>query len=183
MGVDVDDPLPPENWAGTGSPALDLDGLYRRERLRLARFFTRRGGAEDVADLVQEAFRRLIGACRPQESVIESPEAYLNRIAGNLLRERARSAEGRAQADRRPYEDASVISLDPHRQLEARDTVARIEAALATLKPRTREIFLMHRLDGLSYAQIASIEGLSVKGVEKQMAKALFALRRRVDRR
>ena len=38
-------------------------------------------------------------------------------------------------------------------------------------------IFLLHRLDHLTYAEIGDVVGMSEKGVKKQMAKALFDLR------
>jgi len=58
----------------------------------------------------------------------------------------------------------------------------RVEAAVLRLRPRTREIFMAHRVEGLSYAEIAQRTGLSVKGVEKQMSKAIAALDRMLER-
>ena len=49
----------------------------------------------------------------------------------------------------------------------------RIEQAIGTLKPITQQIFLAHRLDGYSYAEIAELTGLSVKAVEKHMSRAI----------
>ena len=56
--------------------------------------------------------------------------------------------------------------------------MARLEQAVARLKPLTREIFLAQRVDGYTYPEIAKETGLSVKGVEKQMSKAIKQLRR-----
>jgi RNA polymerase sigma-70 factor (ECF subfamily) len=50
------------------------------------------------------------------------------------------------------------------------------------MKPKTREIFLAHRIHGFTYAQIAERTGLSVKGVEKQMSKAIAKIDRLLDR-
>lgn len=58
----------------------------------------------------------------------------------------------------------------------------RLEAIMLKLKPRTRAIFIAHRIDGLSYAEIAERTGLSVKGVEKQMSKAIAHIDRMLDR-
>jgi DNA-directed RNA polymerase specialized sigma24 family protein len=41
---------------------------------------------------------------------------------------------------------------------------------------------LLHRVEHLTYAQIAAETGMSVKGVKKQMAKALLQLRTEIDR-
>ena len=59
-----------------------------------------------------------------------------------------------------------------------RDELARVERAISKLTPRTRDIFLMHRFEGLSYEEIGAEMGMTAKGVEKQMAKALIAIRR-----
>jgi RNA polymerase sigma factor (sigma-70 family) len=67
------------------------------------------------------------------------------------------------------------------RRLEARDSLARIEAAMHRMKPKTREIFMAHRLDGLTYCEIAERTGMSVSGVEKQMAKAIAQIMRFAD--
>jgi RNA polymerase sigma-70 factor (ECF subfamily) len=60
--------------------------------------------------------------------------------------------------------------------------LTRLEAAMLKLRPKTREIFMAHRVHGLSYAEIAERTGLSVKGVEKQMSKAIAHIDRMLDR-
>ena len=54
---------------------------------------------------------------------------------------------------------------------------ARLWKAIDSMPPRRREIFLMSRRDGLTYAAIADELGLSVKTVENQIAKATASLR------
>ncbi|HEX7711746.1 MAG TPA: sigma-70 region 4 domain-containing protein [Sphingomonadaceae bacterium] len=53
------------------------------------------------------------------------------------------------------------------------ELLARIEAALLTLPRRRREIFLAVRLDGTSYAGLAERTGLSVREVEREVARAI----------
>lgn len=180
MHLRLGDPLPPEDWATGG---IDIDRLYRAQAPRLRRFFARRVAHDDVLDLVQESFRRLIGIATAHRGRIDSPEAYLQQVAGNILRDMAKSAAEKAEQSRSAYEEAVIVGPDPLPLLEDRDLLVRIDEALAKLKPKTREIFMMHRLDGLSYAEIADRKGMSVKGVEYQLAKALDELRRRVGRR
>jgi RNA polymerase sigma factor (sigma-70 family) len=173
--------LPPEDWAALREE-IDVDALYRSQGPRLSRFFARRVASTEVHDLVHEVFRRLIGATSSAVSV-RQPEAYLHRVATNLLRDRGRSPSYRLENQPVPLDEDLIAGPDPHLELERRDSIARIDAALATVKPKTREIFMLHRLDGLSYAEIATIKGMSVKGVEKQIAKALTTIRRRLDSR
>jgi RNA polymerase sigma-70 factor (ECF subfamily) len=55
------------------------------------------------------------------------------------------------------------------------------ERAFAAMPRKQREIFLAHRLDGLSYSEIAERTGLTVRQVERQMANALYKLCKQMD--
>jgi len=182
MVLSIDDPLPPLDWAGHEVPETDFAALYRSESPRLARFFSRRVAPHEVVDMVHETFRKLLGVANAQSVVFDNPQAYLTRVADNLVRDRARSLAQRARDAAEPLDESRISGLDPLQTLEHRDMLKRIEAIVATLKPKTREIFLLHRADGHSYAEIADHMGMSVKGVEKQMTKALSHIRRRMDR-
>jgi len=56
-----------------------------------------------------------------------------------------------------------------------------MERAMLSLPRTTREVFLAHRLDGSSYTEIARATGLSIRQVERHMAKALLRLSRFMD--
>ena len=170
-----DDPLPPEDRPAT---AIALDDLYRAQAARLRRFFARRSDSQDANDLVQESFARLAKADSMSSKPIEHPEAYLNQIAANLLRNRAKSALQRSLARQVPIDDVPLAGSDMVAALEARDTLNRLQQALMRLSPKTREIFLAHRVDGLSYKEIANRMGLRLKSVEWHMSKAIAFLDR-----
>jgi RNA polymerase sigma-70 factor (ECF subfamily) len=112
---------------------------------------------------------------------IEQPEAFLRHVSINLLRDwgRAKALRERSQPT---LELASEEQFDQVAALESRDTLRRLEHAMSKLKPRTREIFLAHRIHGFTYAEIADRTGLSIKGVEKQMSKAIAKIDRLLDR-
>lgn len=171
------DPLPPDDRAPPSRPAA-LDALYREHASRLLRFFSRRTGKDDAYDLVHETFARFAGRRNAAAAVVERPEAYLSTVATNLLRDRAKVAARQALEHHGLVDAMGVASPDPHRLLEDRDALARLEVAVARLRPRRRRIFLLHRVEQLTYADIANEVGMSVKGVKKQMAKAFFELRR-----
>jgi RNA polymerase sigma-70 factor (ECF subfamily) len=57
----------------------------------------------------------------------------------------------------------------------------RLEEAVAAMPRKQREIFLAHRLDDMSYAEIASRTRLSVRQVERLMAKAFYKLCKQMD--
>lgn len=72
--------------------------------------------------------------------------------------------------------DATVNPAPAHEVIATAEELARMEAALLTLPRLTREVFLAHRIDDLSYAEIAEITGLSARQVERRMADALYGL-------
>lgn len=166
---------------GSDGEGLRLDFLYRRQRLSLIRYFTRnRATPSDAEDLTQEAFLRVTNA--DAAGGIARPEAYLHQVGRNLLRDHTTAPARRHETGDPDCVDRAVSEPSELGRLEARDTLRRIEEALQRLKPKTREIFLAHRLDGMTYGEIAERAGMSVKGVEKQMSKAIAAVGRVMER-
>jgi RNA polymerase sigma factor (sigma-70 family) len=169
------DPLPDEE-------ALLAD-LYRSESQKLVRILSRRtSSTDDAQDLVQDVFFRLVRLRSSWPSSLERPQAYLRRIATNLLKDRAKADFRHSVALHVVANEEALPGLDQHRLLESRDMLRRLEAAMMRLRPRTREIFMAHRIDGMTYTQIAERTGLSVKGVETQMSRALAQLDRMLNR-
>jgi RNA polymerase sigma factor (sigma-70 family) len=158
-----------------------LTELYRELSTSLVRRLARQTGCGETArELAQEAFLRFLRLSSARAASVAHPEAYLRRISANLVRDWGR---GRA---RQLGSDTPQFARDGHVDqvavLETRDTLRRLEFAIAKLKPKTRKIFLAHRLDGLTYSEIAELTGLSVKGVEKQMSKAIAKIDQLLDR-
>lgn len=164
-------------------PPLCLETLYREESPRLLRSLARKTASRDDArDLVHDIFCRIARLGADGRLRLDRPQAYLSRIAANLLRDRAKQASRRMTASHGPADEGALPGIDQQRLLESRDMLTRVEAAMLKLRPKTREIFMAHRIDGLSYAEIAERTGLSVKGVEKQMSKAIAQIDRMLDR-
>lgn len=154
--------------------AVGLAQLHRAHCGRLYRFFARHGARQDADDLVQESFVRFAGMqAKSPDKVVDRPEAYLTAIAVNLLRDRAKVAARRSTASHIPAEEVALVGSDTLAALEARDQLERLQASLARLSPKSRSVFLAHRRDGLSYKEIARQEGLSEKGVQNRMSKAI----------
>ena len=156
--------------------------LYLRHSSALVRRLTRKTGCTELArDLANETFLKVLGLAPAKFRLIDQPQAFLWRVSVNLLHDWGRA---RALAERaRPLlEDDDQGSLDQVRVLESRDKLRRLEQVIERLRPRTREIFLAHRIQGLTYREIADEMGLTVKGVEKQMSKAIAKIDRLFDR-
>ena len=67
---------------------------------------------------------------------------------------------------------------NPHYELEILEFKRKLETAIANLPDKQREVFVMHRIDGYKYKEIAHLLDLSQKAVEKRMAQALKELRK-----
>ncbi len=57
----------------------------------------------------------------------------------------------------------------------------KLDAAIASLPRIQREIFLAHRLDDMTYADIARDTGLSTRRVKRHMANALYKIGKQMD--
>ena len=149
----------------------------------LRRFFSKRAGAADAEDLVQEVFLRL--QARAAGDAVENVERYLFRIANNVLvdRHRSEASHGLTYAD--PIDLAYQLADDvsPERTLVAKQTLGQLSVALRELPPRTREAFIFHRFEEMTYPVIARRMGISVTGVEKLIKRALAQLALKVERR
>jgi RNA polymerase sigma-70 factor (ECF subfamily) len=156
-----------------------MSDAYRQP---LIRFFRRRVGSEaEAEDLAQEVFLRLLR--RPDAETIDNPEAFLFRTAVNLLRDRARRNNTFAShaLDLAARQD-SIEGLSPERVLQGRQSLAAAMRILEELDERVRDAFILNRLEGLKYAEIAELFGVSVSSVEKYVIKALAHLARRAGR-
>jgi RNA polymerase sigma factor (sigma-70 family) len=167
---------------GNGSRRLseELDRAVRERGERL-RAVTSRAGREEAEDLAQESLLRTVEA--GAKATVDAPLHLLFRIARNAVIDRLR-AKGRAAAlFRSGLTDADAIdaTANPERILIASERLRRALATIDAMPPKRREVFLLHRIEGLSYPQIASRSGISIKTVEKHMALAIAQLSREVD--
>lgn len=151
-----------------------IEAEYRRARPSLLRQLARKTGMTLAEDLVQQVFVRLMAS---RQRPVDNLSGYVRVAADNARKDLVRHEVRQRHHSHEPFQDIHP-GCDLQAQLEARDRLARLEQALARLKPLTRNIFLARRLDGYSYAEIAEQTGLSVRGVEKQMSRALKALAR-----
>lgn len=130
-------------------------------------------GRADAEDLLHAAYLRLM-RYRAQQTV-ENVPGFLVRTAVNIGVDNYR--HDRFTADVSP-DEMGICENSPLQDevLAARARLERVREGLSRLTPRTREIFLMHRLDDLKYREIAERLGISQSAVEKHIAKAALFL-------
>ena len=148
-----------------------LDQAYRNEAGRLLRYVGSRAGHEAAADLVQEVFVRAAGS--RQLGLLANPAGFLRRVARNLLIDRARSRRTRPVL--LSLDEALDAPMAPEQalELEAADLLRQYEQSVAALPAKTRRVFLMHRVEGLTYRDIHLELRISISTVEYHMMKAL----------
>lgn len=134
------------------------------------------GNEEKSRDAVQEAFVKLWENCAKVSP--EKAKSYLYTVANNLYLNVIK-----AEKVRMKYADKSLKSTNetPEFLLEESEFKEKLENALNSLPENQRITFLLNRIDGKKYAEIAEMEGVSVKAIEKRMHLALKTLREQID--
>ena len=132
------------------------------------------GDAHQAADLAHDTFERVIVA--RQAHALQEPRAYLTTLAQRVLYNFWR---------RRELEQAWLDALasmpeerapSPEDYLLVREAIEAIDAWLDGMKPKVRQAFLLRRIDGLKYAEIAAAMAVSEASVERYMKQALVHL-------
>jgi len=143
---------------------------------KLRRLLRSRGArADDVDDLIQDAFLRLQIYCREHE--VHKPEAFLVRTVLNLATDRRRYQVNTQQATDAVRALQFVCASPPADDvLAAQERLLRMKAALDRLSPRRREVFVLNRIEGYSFPQIARQLGITLSAVEKHAAKAVLEM-------
>lgn len=154
-----------------------LRGALARHSQDILRFLTRRVGARDAPDLAQEAMARVLGFSERTE--VREASALLRATAANLARDHARRLATESSVVVRGLDvDALFCAApSPEARLEAQETLARFSAALDSLPPRCRQVFVMRRLQNLHQQEIARRLGISRNMVEKHLRAAFRHLR------
>ncbi|MCO4316943.1 RNA polymerase sigma factor [Phyllobacterium sp. 21LDTY02-6] len=152
----------------------DIERLYNDEHLRLERQIRHKVGCAATArDLVQDIFLRIWGRaieCTGNQS------AFLNRCARNAAIDHLRAEKARARflEGILPEQYAGVQST-PLDEMVVRDSIRTIDQTLAALPTRTRHIFLLNRIHGRSFVDIAGAFDISERAVAKHMSRAVSA--------
>jgi RNA polymerase sigma factor (sigma-70 family) len=153
--------------------------LFLSERRRLVRLVGRIVGCRDTAeDIAQDAFLRLWGRTVGSDDI-----SLLFRTGQNLAIDHMRARQVRTTfAEGVTAEQFTLRDAQPDDAAAARQELDGLMAVLRGLPERTQRAFLLNRLDGLSYAEIAEVLDVSVSTVEKDIIRALQASRRWRDR-
>jgi RNA polymerase sigma factor (sigma-70 family) len=120
-------------------------------------------------DIAQESFTRLWNNKGKVPGI--KARSFLFTVAGNLFLDHVRHQKVKNNFCN-GFEIKNDIH-DPQYIIEMDEFKSKIEATLNAMPDGAREVFLLNRMEKMTYAQIADSLGLSVKAIEKRMQKAL----------
>jgi RNA polymerase sigma-70 factor (ECF subfamily) len=135
------------------------------------------GDVEISEDLTQEVFLKLWGNRKNIRK--ETVQAYLYTIASNLLKNHFKRNRISFNFINSSLSDSGPDS--PEFLMEMKEFDREIQDVLAAMPEKSRVVFLMNRIDGVIYRDIARKLGISVKAVEKRMHYALNYLREHIN--
>ena len=163
-------------------------GAYARDYgIALKRYFLRRGASPDlVEDMVHDVYVRLAvrtsrkTAENRVEDEIENPEAYLMQTASSVWTDFLRKKQSRREQSHLEYEDSAHSSevFSPEHVLESRDELQLFFRALDEMTPRTRQVYLLCRMDGIKRREVAGRLGISVSAIDRHLMKAVKVIDR-----
>lgn len=154
--------------------STDVQALYCNHHDWLQVWLRRRlSSAIDASDLAHDTFVRVLVSGRVPNA--EQSRAFLTQIAKGLVVDLYR---------RRAVEEAYLTALaqlpenfapSAEERVLALQVLLLLDTALGSLPSKVREVFLLSRLDGLTYSDIAQRRGISVATVRKYMLRAALA--------
>lgn len=182
---------PPASWVyglkmfrdidvGESAESLLVD-LGQHYRPALMAFFARRlenpGEAEDMAHEI------LLKLTELPANEIRNPEAYIFRMASNLVRDRYRQGKVRDayRSEQVEVECRAADYIDPLRLLEGKERLGLVSTALSSLPQRTRDILLLFRIERIRKRDIAESFGISVSAVDKHLIRATMHLAKSLE--
>jgi RNA polymerase sigma-70 factor (ECF subfamily) len=154
--------------------AVSVKDIIRRHHAALIQFLTRRlRVSADAADVAQETYIRMLQYEGSRE--IQSPASLLYRIAINVANDHGRAEQARRVTEQCRIDDVELESDLPSadREIAAQEELELLHAAIAALPARCQQVFLLSRVQRMTYPQIARHCGISVKMVEKHISHAL----------
>ncbi|WGS85768.1 sigma-70 family RNA polymerase sigma factor [Methylomonas sp. UP202] len=162
-----------------------FDSLFRKHNRELFSFIAQRSGQDQAEDLLQDTYLRLLQHSDPQG--IENPRAFLYQTGSNLSidQHRHQTVLDRVYCPVSDFELETALAVDPAPGPEADAALdqefEKLNTILMELPEITRNVFYLHRLEGLSHKEIAKRLTLSVRNSERHVADATHYLLTKLD--
>lgn len=175
MGV-----LPNKIQVETGLDNVGFEQLFDAYCDELRHYIFYKSGDEEVAeDIVQDAFLKIWemrATVRP-----ETARALLYTIATNQFANKYKRQKLKFKFQQTIVEDRTFET--PEFEMEVKEFDRKLQRVLSELGEKSRTVFLMNRMDQMTYNEIANNLNISVKAVEKRMKKALEFVRKEIEQK
>ncbi|WP_457798455.1 RNA polymerase sigma factor [Methylocystis sp. S23] len=161
----------------SGRKSSSLRELFLSNRAVLLRYLARKVGSSDAPDLLQETFVRVVRLEKPE--TINDPSAFLKTIATNLARDfmRRRKTEARYIQFGDYVVEAPSPDAPPDERMEYERKSLLLRSAVASLPPRSRQVFTLHVYEDVPLHEIARRLEISDRMVRKHISVALRTCR------
>ena len=130
-------------------------------------------------DIVQDVFLKMWEINKSNSESNIDIKNYLYKSTKNKVLEYIRSNKTYGQLKLK-YNYEQISSLNDDEQSEKYTLLERLNSSLRHLPPKCKKVFALHKLNGLTYAEIAEAENVSIKTVENHMSNAYKILRKRI---
>lgn len=148
--------------------------LFFEYSRKLRNFLFYKCGDEALSeDLMQEAYLRMWKECKKVS--YQKAKSFLFTVANNLFLDHVKHQKVVTRFKLIPISQSTPE--DPQFLLEEKEFQGQLEEAIESLPEKQRVVFLMSRIEKMTYRDIAALLEISVKAVEKRMHKALIVLR------
>lgn len=149
--------------------------LFRSYSKNLFNYLYYKSGDKNLAqDIMQESFLKLWQNCK--KVIFKTAESYVFTTANNLLKNNYKHEQVKFKFNRLEKTDRS--NIDPLHELLQKEFNIALDKAISDLSEKQRVVFLLSRIDKLTYKEIALQLGISKQAVEKRMYLALAELRK-----
>ena len=158
---------------------LTFANFFRSHANSLRNYLYYKFGNEDQAeDVTQEAFIKLWENCASVPP--EKAKSFLYTVANNTTLNQIAHQKVVLEYSKKGNH-SHTDSQSPEFIMEEEQFKVKLQNAIAGLSEAQRSAFLLHRIDGKKYHEIAEILGISIKAVEKRIHGALQELRKQID--
>lgn len=170
--------MPNKNESNT-CDELIFSSFFKSQIKSLRNFlFYKFGNMQQAEDLAQEAFVKLWQNCSAVP--LEKAKPYIYTIANNSSLNQIAHQKVVLRYEKN-FTGLDKTNENPEYLLEEKQFQTKLLKAIEKLNEKQRTAFLMHRIDGKKYSEIALDLNISVKAVEKRIHLALLSLRKEID--
>ncbi len=154
---------------------MDFDRIYKKYSKYILKYSLRFvSGREDAENVVHDTFIAFMKAY-DRFDVEKDPLPYLYTIARNRCISMLRRKSVESKND---YINLVAIENEPQLNLSGMDIRNMLRRSLGHMSPKVKETFIMSRYQGMTNKEIAQTLGISERGVEERMKKAMLELRK-----